>query len=127
MNPLVFWNELAERPQASDRCAAKQRMDGFIDAFAALRRKLTRTPPRLRTHEPIHGVMLAPNYSVANWQVDTDQVRRLLFLQLAASSPVLRKPEDAAEVLERYGCAECWYGAERGVGLRAAWASDQLS
>jgi hypothetical protein len=64
---------------------------------------------------------------VSRWRRDADATRRLLFLQIAASAPLLRADEDRAESLDRYGCADCWYDGARGTGLRAAWASGEIA
>ncbi|XXX71633.1 hypothetical protein WMF30_28710 [Sorangium sp. So ce134] len=128
MNLLVFWNELAEQPRAADRLGARQRMNTLVDTFGALRRALPAAPPpRLRAEVPLHGVELAEGYTIANWQVEADQARRLLFLQLAASSPLLRGSDDPAEALDRYGCADCWHEGTPAAGLRAAWAAGELA
>lgn len=128
MNLLVFWNELAELPLAENRIAARKRMDLVVDVLAALHRVLPGSPPpRLRTHAPLHAVYLAEEYTVANWLVETDQARRLMFLKLDASSPLLRVPEDPGEALNRYGCTDCFHDGVRAAGLRAAWASGELA
>jgi hypothetical protein len=60
VNPLVFWNELAEVPVAKDRFAALARMNSFVDGLAALRRVLPNSPgPRLRASTPLDEVELA--------------------------------------------------------------------
>lgn len=128
MNPLVFWNELAERPLAQDEREARQRMDGLVDALAALRRAHpSSAAPRIRTSVPLHGVYLSENYTIAKWSIDAERTRRLFFLQLATSAPLLREPDDPTDAVHRYGCSECWYCGESGRGLRAAWAADELS
>lgn len=127
MNLLVFWNELAEQPPAVDRLAARVRMNTLVDALAALRRAQPATPPRLRSYVPLHGVELADGYTVANWQIEADPTRRLFFLQLAASSPLLRSTDDPADILDRYGCSDCRHQGVPAAGLRAAWAADDLA
>lgn len=128
MNLLVFWNELAEQPIAADRHEARQRMNGLVDAMGALRRVLPASlPPRLRSHAPLDGVELAEGYTVASWRIEADQARRLLFLQFATSSPLLRRTEDPAEALDRHGCADCWHEGALAEGLRAAWATGEVA
>lgn len=128
MNTLVFWNELAERPLASDRRTARERMDALVDVLAALQREVRgMARPRIRCAVPLDGVQLADDYTVAKWRLDTDQARRLLFLQMMTSSPLLRAAEDPAEAMHAYGCADCWHGEDRAQGLRAAWAAGELS
>jgi hypothetical protein len=103
-------------------------MNALIDTLGALRRALPGSPgPRLRSHAPLHSLQLAEGYTVANWQVETDQARRLLFLQLAASSPLLQVSADPAQAMDRYGCADCWHDTERALGLLAAWATGELA
>ena len=128
MNPLVFWNELAERPLAADNRVARQRMDQLIDTLAALRREAPTSPaPRLRSTVPLDGVALAEGYTVARWRVETDQIRRMFFIQLATSSPLLREAVDAAEALDLFGAYDCWHQDERAFGLLAAWAAEELA
>jgi len=122
VNLLVFWNELAEKPMADDRVSAAQRMNAFVDTLGQLRRALPTSPPSLRSHAPVHGVELADGYTIASWQVEADRDRRGLFLLVAASSPLLRSGEDGAEVLDRYGCADCWH-----EHVPAAWATGDLA
>lgn len=127
MNPLVFWNELAERPLAATTAEGNARMDRLVDAFAALRRAVPSAPaPRLRSHGPLDSTPLCDGHTVADWQINADRTRRTLFLQLATSSPLLRSDDDA-DSWDRYGCSDCWAGGESAMGLRAAWAVDELA
>lgn len=127
MSLRLFWNELAELPLAGDHTEARNRMEGFLDTCAALIRAYRAAPPMLRSREPIDGVLLSEGYTVAHWRRDADRDRHRLFLRLAASVPLLSPPEDGEESLRRFGCADCWHGSERALGLRAAWAADELA
>jgi hypothetical protein len=127
MNPLVFWNELSERPLAATIADANERMNNLVDAIAALRRASPGTPaPCLRSHRPLDGTILCDGHTVAEWQIKAERTRRSFYLQLATRSPLLSS-DDVADSWNRYGCSDCWAGDESALGLRAAWAVDELA
>jgi hypothetical protein len=127
MNPLAFWNELAELPRAPDVPSADRRMEGFVDAVAALTRACRGLPPvRLRMHHHPGIIELAPQYMVSTWLARTDRDRRLLFQQLAAASPLLNDATNA-DAHHRYGCSDCKVFDQQAMGCRAAWAASEVA
>lgn len=126
MNPLVFWNELAELPLAADAASGGARMDEFVDALAAVSRAATGLPqPRLCTHAPLDGIELAAGFTVATWSVGADQARRVFVRKLAASSPIERGLEGGAR--DDYECSECRVHGDPALGFRGAHVAGDLA
>jgi hypothetical protein len=118
---LLAWNELAETPYAKDRAAALDRMNQFVDTFAALRVRVARYVPRpqLRCRATLDEVELAVDYRIANWRNDTDRDRRKLFLQVITASPLLPTVEEGGST-DQYG-SEATHRGRRAEGLHGAW------
>lgn len=128
MNPFVFWNELSESPLAVDSNAGNERMNAFVDTLASLNRQSHRLPPvQLRSSVPMTNIELAPNHYVSNWIGQTDQMRRVIFLKMETSAPLLTPAKDNDDAIDRFGCTECTVSNDIAEGCRAAWATDELT
>ncbi|MDF0731388.1 hypothetical protein P0Y43_11710 [Pseudomonas entomophila] len=128
MNPFVFWNELSEHPLAEESSAANARMNALIDTLSSLKRHAERLPPiQLRTCVPMASIEIAPNYYVSNWLAQTDQIRRVIFLRMETSAPLLQSARDNDDAIDRFGCTECTISGNAAEGCRAAWATEELT
>lgn len=129
MNLLLFLNELSLTPPAADVSTGRARMKEFLDTVFRTRQVVKSARPVVHMSDAIDSIVLAPDYSIASWRIDTATSRdeKLRLLQIATQAPILESGRAPEDIIERHLGMDCWYDGQLVRGLRGAIAADSLS
>jgi hypothetical protein len=119
-------NDLSLLPLAENKWAARERMEKLVSTLqAATKLGAERI---LRTDRDIHGMDLAPGYSIALWRNDSevDKETRQYFKRLITKAPYLEDVDDL-KVLETYYSSDFFHEQQKAVGLGMAFLLDALA
>lgn len=117
-------NELSLKTPAADVPTARQLMSELIQTL--LKAIETGVKRKLRTHEDLYSVELAPGYPIARWCNDKDVSREeIRFFLTLATKPFWK--DAAEEIQDEFDLSEAFYQGEAAMGLTFALVSDALA